>query len=111
VIYTIVTRVILLAFLYSQLGGQNCLFEPSGPFTGEVSIAMVKDFGASYVICGHSERKLMFGDEDDVINMKLKQVLAEGLRPILCIGENEDQNDEGINREVNVTALFLLRPT
>lgn len=90
-------------YLYSilQLGGQNCLFEPSGPFTGEVSIGMVKDFGASYVICGHSERRLMFGEEDEIVNMKVKQVLAEGLRPILCIGENEDQNDEGMNREVH----------
>ncbi|WP_305040991.1 triose-phosphate isomerase [Geoalkalibacter sp.] len=78
------------------LAAQNCYFENNGAFTGEVSPALLKDAGCSHVILGHSERRQLFGETDELINRKVKAVLAEGLTPIFCIGETleERENDE-----------------
>jgi triosephosphate isomerase len=57
-----------------QLGGQNCYHESSGAFTGEVATGMLKDLGAAYVLCGHSERRTLFGDTDEAINKKVRKV-------------------------------------
>ena len=74
---------------------QNCHWEDSGAFTGEISVSMVRDCGAEYVILGHSERRHVFGESDDWVNRKVKAVLTGGLKPILCIGETLEQRDTG----------------
>ena len=75
---------------------QNAHWEPRGAFTGEVSLDMVRDAGASHVIIGHSERRHLFGEQDDAVNRKARAVLAAGLTPIVCIGETlaEREADE-----------------
>ncbi|MES2930546.1 MAG: triose-phosphate isomerase [Patescibacteria group bacterium] len=76
-----------------SLGGQDVFYESKGAFTGEVSPAMLSDAGASYVIVGHSERR-MLGETDEIINKKLLAVLKVKLTPILCVGE-EIREDDG----------------
>lgn len=81
------------------LGAQNMHWEASGAFTGEVSPAMVREFG-TYVILGHSERRTYFGETDESVNRKLKAALAIGLTPIVCIGETLAQYEAGETRAV-----------
>ena len=83
-----------------KLGAQNCFFKDSGPFTGEVSPKILKDLGCEYVILGHSERRMNFNETDEMINKKLKAVLKSGLKPILCVGENEKQRKSGKTKQV-----------
>jgi len=84
-----VTVVICPPFIYlSSLGAngsQDCFFEEKGAFTGEVSVKMLKNLGCRYVIVGHSERRQYQKETDEMVNKKLKSVLEEGLKPILCI--------------------------
>lgn len=82
------------------LAAQNMSPEESGAFTGEVSAAMLKEVGTSYVILGHSERRSLFGEDDSVVNAKVKAALANGFSPILCIGESLEQRDSGQLEEV-----------
>ena len=77
------------------LGGQNICSEPQGAFTGEISASMLKDAGCGFVILGHSERRTHFGEEDALINKKIKTAQASGLNIILCVGETLAQRDEG----------------
>ena len=74
---------------------QNCHWEDSGAFTGEISVSMIRDCGAEYVILGHSERRHVFSESDDWVNRKVKAVLDGGLKPILCIGETLGQREAG----------------
>eukprot|EP01038_Epipyxis_sp_PR26KG_P011666 gene11666-15621_t len=83
-----------------KLGGQNCFFENSGAYTGAVSTCMLKDVGATYVLAGHSERRTLFKDNDAAISKKVKKILKEGLKPVLCIGESQTEYEAGLNREV-----------
>ena len=83
-----------------KLGAQNMHFEDSGAFTGEISDKMLKSAGCEYVIIGHSERRTIFGETDQVINKKLKKALKDGLKPIFCIGETLDERDKDITRDV-----------
>lgn len=78
------------------LGAQNLYWEPSGAFTGEVSVEMLKSVGCSYVIIGHSERRQYFLESDETVNKKTKQALQNGLVPIVCVGEtlNQRKSDE-----------------
>jgi triosephosphate isomerase len=76
-----------------QLGAQNCYFEAKGAFTGEISTQMLVDCGCKYVILGHSERRHVFGESNELINKKVKAVLAAGLKPILCVGELLEERD------------------
>ncbi len=71
----------------AEIGAQNCFSEKKGAFTGETSPVMLKKLGCRYVIIGHSERREYFGENNNLINKKIKVVLKEGLTPILCIGE------------------------
>lgn len=71
-----------------KVGGQNCHFEKSGAFTGEISADMLKDIGAQYVILGHSERRTYFFETDEVINQKIKSALECNLKVVLCVGES-----------------------
>ncbi|MBD3282045.1 MAG: triose-phosphate isomerase [Candidatus Portnoybacteria bacterium] len=74
------------------LGGQNCFWKKEGSFTGEVSPLMLKDMGCRYVIIGHSERRDIFGENNEIINKKIKAVLEAGIIPILCVGEKKGDN-------------------
>jgi triosephosphate isomerase len=74
-------------------GGQNCFWEDKGAYTGEISAPMLKELGCSYVIIGHSERRMIMGETDEQINKKLKAVLSCGLMPILCVGETLQQRE------------------
>lgn len=78
-----------------KLGMQNVAQWDSGAYTGEISAAMAADAGAQYVICGHSERRQLFGENDAVVAAKVHRVLAAGLTPILCVGETLAQRDSG----------------
>lgn len=69
--------------------------EPQGAFTGEVSLGMVQDAGASHVIVGHSERRRLFGEDDGGVNRRTRAVLAAGLTPIVCIGETLAEREAG----------------
>ena len=73
----------------------NCHWENSGALTGEISISMIRDCGSTFVIVGHSERRQIFGESNDWINLKVKAVLAGNLKPILCIGETLDERNAG----------------
>jgi triosephosphate isomerase len=70
-----------------KVGAQNCHFEKSGAFTGEVSPLMLFDAGMDYCIVGHSERREYFAETDHTVNLKLKALFEVGIRPILCVGE------------------------
>lgn len=74
-------------------GAQNMHYEDDGAYTGELSAAMVKDTGASYVILGHSERRQYFFETDEVVNKKVKKALASDLIPILCVGETLEERE------------------
>ena len=74
---------------------QNVHWEADGAFTGEVSLAMVRETAASHVIVGHSERRRLFGEDDDAVNRKARAVLAAGLTPIVCIGETLAEREAG----------------
>lgn len=76
-----------------KLSAQNCYFEESGAFTGEVSVGMLKDVGCEYVIIGHSERRTYFCETDEMINKKAKAILSNGLLPIICCGESLEQRE------------------
>ena len=82
------------------LAAQNMYFEDKGAFTGEVSPAMLADAGCAYVILGHSERRKYFGDTDESVNRKVKKALAVGLRPIVCVGETDEERVQGVTRSV-----------
>lgn len=73
-----------------HMGAQNCYFETSGAFTGEVSASMLKSLGVEYVIVGHSERRHLFHETNEIVKLKLDAVLAAGLKPIFCCGEPID---------------------
>ncbi len=82
------------------VGAQDVYFEEKGAFTGEISAAMLKDVGCNYVLCGHSERRHVLGESDEVVNKKVLASLAGGLLPILCVGELLEQRDAGQTEEV-----------
>ncbi|RUM40480.1 MAG: triose-phosphate isomerase [Desulfurobacterium sp.] len=82
------------------LGGQNMYFEEQGAFTGEISPLMLKNAGCSYVILGHSERRHIFGETDELINKKVLSAVNHGLIPILCVGELLEEREAGKTQEV-----------
>ena len=79
-----------------KTAAQNCHWEKSGAFTGEVSVEMLADAGCSHVIIGHSERRQYFSETDEMINKKAKAILAGGLLPIICCGETLEQREAGV---------------
>ncbi len=82
------------------LGAQNVYFEANGAFTGETSTAMLTDLGVQYVILGHSERRHILGETDEIINKKTHAALKAGLRPIVCVGELLEEREAGKTGEV-----------
>lgn len=81
-------------------GGQNCYFEEAGAFTGEVSVSMLKELGCQYVLIGHSERRTLFGETDEIITKKYQAALAGGLIPMVCVGETLEQREQGLTEHV-----------
>lgn len=89
------------ANLTLSVGAQDVSNEPSGAFTGEVSTAMLQDVGATLVIIGHSERRHVIGEPDELVNKKVLAAAAAGLRTILCIGETAQERAAGETNKVN----------
>jgi triosephosphate isomerase len=85
------------------LGAQNMYLEDEGAYTGEVSPKMLKAVGCTYVILGHSERRLYFGETNEFINKKARKAISSGLTPIICVGETLEQREKNITDRV-VTA-------
>jgi len=79
-----------------SLASQNVFFEDKGAYTGEVAPGMLKDVGCTYAIIGHSERRKYFHERDEDVNLKVKKALAIGLKPIVCVGETEEERVKGI---------------
>jgi triosephosphate isomerase (TIM) len=82
-----------------QLGAQNCHWEDQGAFTGEVSPVMLAKLTVRYVIVGHSERRQLFGETDEMVNRKAKAVLKHGMTPIVCVGETLEERERGATDE------------
>ena len=76
-----------------RLGAQNVHWEPKGAYTGEISTAMLREAGCTYVIIGHSERRQLFGETDETVNRRLHAVLGAELAPIVCVGETLAERD------------------
>ena len=89
-----------------KLGAQNMHFEENGAFTGEVSASMLKSVGCEYVILGHSERRHIFGESNEMINKKIKKALSAGLKPIFCVGELLEERENGTTNDVVKRANF-----
>ncbi len=82
------------------VGAQDIYTEQQGAFTGEISASMLKDVGCSYVLCGHSERRHILGEPDELVNKKVVAAVSGGLLPILCVGELIEQRKSGKTVEV-----------
>jgi len=82
------------------LGAQNCHWEATGAYTGEIAPSMLARLKCSYVIVGHSERRALFGETDEIVNKKAKAVIASELIPIVCVGETLDQREAGTTEDV-----------
>lgn len=82
------------------IAAENCHWEDSGAFTGEISVPMLQEVGVTHCIIGHSERREMFNDTDETVNKKAKRLIDAGITPILCIGETEAQYDAGDSEKV-----------
>ena len=87
------------------IAAQNCHWESSGAYTGEVSVEMLKDAGCSHVIIGHSERRQYFSETDEMINKKAKAILSGGLIPIICCGETLEQRESGVTDQHIATQI------
>lgn len=101
---------VYLAILKSQnsnikIGAQDSFWEKCGAFTGGASPVMLKDLGCQYVILGHSERRIYFGDTDEIINKKIKAATSEGLIPVFCIGETETERKRGETEKILETQI------
>jgi triosephosphate isomerase len=82
-----------------QLGAQDVYFEKSGAFTGEISCEMLADAGASYALVGHSERRHVLGESDEIVRKKLDALLDSGLGVVLCVGEKLDERESGKTKD------------
>jgi triosephosphate isomerase len=78
-----------------SVGAQNVHYEDSGAFTGEISVKMLNEASVEFVIIGHSERRHVFGETDEMIHAKMLQSIQNGITPILCIGERLDERESG----------------
>lgn len=83
-----------------HVGAQNVAWADKGAFTGEISADMLKEAGAEYVIIGHSERRQYFGETDESVNKRVKQALAKGLKPIVCVGETLVEREKNRTKRV-----------
>jgi triosephosphate isomerase len=88
-----------------KLGAQNMYWEKSGAFTGEISAPLLRDLFVHYVVLGHSERRTLFGETDEMVNRKVHAAHEGKLRPIVCVGETLDQRDKGDVEKILSTQL------
>jgi triosephosphate isomerase len=88
-----------------KVGAQNMHWERSGAFTGEISPAMLRDLFVRYVVLGHSERRTLFGETDEIVNRKVRAAHEATLRPIVCVGETLEQRERGDVEKVLGTQL------
>jgi triosephosphate isomerase len=88
-----------------KLGAQNMYWEKSGAFTGEISAPLLRDLFVQYVVLGHSERRTLFGETDEIVNRKVRAAHEGKLRPIVCVGETLDQRDKGNVEKILSTQL------
>src|SRR5436189_2149860 len=88
-----------------KVGAQNMHWERSGAFTGEISAALLRDLFVHYVVLGHSERRILFGETDEIVNRKVRAAHEAALRPILCVGESLAQREAGEVEKVLTTQL------
>ena len=84
----------------SELGAQNVYYESNGAYTGEISCRMLKELGCQWVIIGHSERRSIFGETDEMVCNKLDKLTSENMYPIICIGETKVERENGKTEEV-----------
>ena len=97
-----------------SLGAQCCHPEPSGAYTGAISASMLPVYGVSMVLCGHSERRHLFGESDEFVAQSMKAALGAGLTAVLCVGETLEEREAGMTREVllrQIDAALELLPT
>jgi triosephosphate isomerase (TIM) len=95
------------------LGAQDCHWEEKGAFTGEISPAFLAKLDVRYVICGHSERRQLFGETDEVVAKKATAIMHHGMTPIVCVGETLDEREAGRTEDKvlgQVTAALAGRP-
>ncbi|MEE1236795.1 MAG: triose-phosphate isomerase, partial [Turicibacter sp.] len=85
---------------FLRVGAQNMHFESSGAYTGEVAPDMLTAIGVSYVVLGHSERREMFNETDEVVNKKVHAAFENGLTPIICVGESLEERENGTTNQV-----------
>jgi triosephosphate isomerase len=90
-----------------KIGAENVHWAPSGAYTGEISADMLKDYGVEYVIIGHSERRQLFGETDESVNMRLHAALKAGLKPIVCVGEMLAERENGTTEQVLTRQLTV----
>ena len=83
-----------------KIGAQNMHFEEKGAYTGEVSAKMLKSINVEYVIIGHSERRQYFNETDETVNKKIKAAFANGLKPIVCVGETLEEREAGKTTQI-----------
>lgn len=87
-------------------GGQNISSEERGAFTGELSAEMVREAGASFVLVGHSERRALFGETNEMVNKKIQRALSYSLQPVLCIGETLQEREANCTDEILAVQLM-----
>lgn len=90
-----------------QIGAENCHWEESGAYTGEISAKMLAEMGVPYVVLGHSERRQYFGETDETVNKRTKAALAAALKPIVCVGELLWERECNITEEVIARQIKL----
>ena len=88
-----------------RLGAQNMSDHDEGAFTGEISWKMIRSCGCSYVILGHSERRQIFKETDELVNRKVRKAIASGLTPIICVGETLEEREKGNTQRVITTQI------
>ena len=88
-----------------KVGAQNMYWEKNGAFTGEISAALLRDLFVHFVVLGHSERRRLFGETDEIVNRKVRAAHEAKLRPIVCIGETLEQRDQGNVEKILSTQL------
>ena len=88
-----------------KVGAQNMYWEKSGAFTGEISAPLLRDLFVHYVVLGHSERRTLFGETDEMVNRKMHAAHEAKLRPIVCVGESLEQRDKGNVEKILSTQL------
>ena len=81
------------------IGAQNVYWEASGAYTGEISVAMLRDVGCTYCIVGHSERRTLFGETNEDVNKKVLKAIEHGITPIMCCGETLEQREQGVTMD------------